>query len=287
MCETPEKDCLFKSTCVETSRCKINKFYSEELLWPDEYPLILIAVEGDYLGTGFWKVFFYLPVLKDNPKFIILWLWKISLQALFCHCLMIWLDFIGVKGEDPILAATKDSVLCLNLRKKWIRGCVNVVVFCAKGTTCKLLGFDFKNRCPCYRGELDHSHIFFSCGARQPWSWRGTHLKKTCPKHHHWSKPGLKFVLRTVLFTSTGLSGHVDALLDEFRLPHRLKSRNGFTVKIFQRFFWAQQLSLFSEKRSHTVTSCASYRNCAVGSELRSLGWEKKLGATVTEVSAQ
>lgn len=175
MCETPEKNCLLETTCVETSKCNINQFYSEELLWPVEYSLVLIAVEVDYLRTGFWKAFWCLFVLKDNPKSVILWLWKISLQAPFCHCLMIWLDFIGVNVEAPILAATKDSVVCLNLRKNWIRRCVIVVLFCAKGTTCKLLGFDFENSCPCYRGELNHSHIFVSCGARQLWEAGGGH----------------------------------------------------------------------------------------------------------------
>lgn len=211
MCETPEKNCLLETTCIDISKCNINQFYSKELLWPVEYSLVLIAVEADYLRTGFWKAFWYLFALKDNPKSVILWLWKISLQAPFCHCLMILLDFIAVKVEAPILAATKDSVVCLNLRKNWIRRCVNVVLFCAKGTTCKLLGFDFENSCPCYRGELDHSHIIcLLWGKAEMGSWRGTHLKKTCPKHPHWSKPGLKFVLRTVLFTNTGLSACVD-----------------------------------------------------------------------------
>lgn len=68
---------------TETSKCNINNFYSEELLWAVEYSLILIPVEVDYLGTGFWKVFSYLAALKDNPKFVTSWLWKISPQAPF------------------------------------------------------------------------------------------------------------------------------------------------------------------------------------------------------------
>lgn len=158
MCETPKKDCLFETTHIETSKCNINNCYSEELLWRVEYSLILIIVEVDYLGTGFWKVFWYLAALKDNPKCLILWLWKISLQAPSCHCLMIWLDFIGVNGEASILAVTKDGIICLNPRKKWIPRGVNVVLSCAKGTTCKLLGLDFENCCPSYRDQLDHLH---------------------------------------------------------------------------------------------------------------------------------
>lgn len=138
-----------------------------------------MAVEVDYLETSFWKVFWYLADLKDNPKFVILWLWKISLQAPFCHCLMIWLKFVVPNGDTSSLAAIENSILCLNPRRKLIPRRVNDVLFCAKGTICKSLGFDFENCCPCYRDQLDHVHGLVCVG----WSRHGKREGCTWRKH--------------------------------------------------------------------------------------------------------
>lgn len=213
---------------TETSKCNINNFYSEELLWAVEYSLILIAVEVDYLGTGFWKVFSYLAALKDNPKFAALWLWKKSPCRLHLSLLKYLIRFYSSKCWSFHIGSYKDSILCLNPRKKLITRLVSVVLFRAKGTTCKSLGLDFENCCLFYRDQLDHLHGLVSVG----WGRHGKEAgggvpENTWPKHPYWSKPGLKFMLRTGLFASTGVSAHVGALSDGFRLITDKKSHTG------------------------------------------------------------